>query len=235
MRLIGAGLPRTATLTQKIALETVGIGPCYHMVDILGDMRRVPQWIRVFEGDRNWGEVFEGYQATVDWPAAFFYQELVEAYPDAKVLLSVRDGESWARSMRNTIWGVFHGDTVMRHLSDARGRIDPEWNGYIELMTAMWEKSGLLAPGDGGFPADGLVHAMERYNDEVRHSVPAERLLVWAPADGWDPLCEFLEVPVPDAPFPRVNDAATFANRVIDGAMSALAGWRRQQAPPIAE
>ena len=105
MKLIGAGLPRTATLTQKISLEILGYGPCYHMVNVLSNLDLVPQWVEAFEGTGDWNKIFEGCQATVDWPGSFFYRELIEVYPDAKVLLSVRDGAAWARSMRDTIWG----------------------------------------------------------------------------------------------------------------------------------
>ena len=166
MKLIGAGLPRTATLTQKIALEIIGFGPCYHMATILTDLSLVPRWIDAFEGRTDW-TVFDGFQATVDWPGAFFYRELMDVYPDAKVLLSVRDGAAWARSMRNTIWAVLYGDCLMRDLSAARSRVDPMWASYISLMTAMWEKSGLLGTIEGGFDENALAGAMERYNDEV--------------------------------------------------------------------
>src|SRR4030088_835130 len=110
MKLIGAGLPRTATLTQKVALEMLGIGPCYHMVNVLGDLDLVPLWQDALEGRPDWERIFEGHQSTVDWPGGFFYRELIEAYPDAKVLLSVRDPEAWERSMRDTVWGVVWGD-----------------------------------------------------------------------------------------------------------------------------
>ncbi len=127
MRLIGAGLPRTGTLSQKVALEMLGAGPCYHMVNVLGDLDEVSKWQRALDGEENWGEIFGGFQATVDWPGAYFYRELVEAYPDAKVLLSVRDGDAWARSMRDTIWGIFFGDIVIKHLSSAWRQVDPKW------------------------------------------------------------------------------------------------------------
>jgi Sulfotransferase domain len=234
MKLVGAGLPRTATLTQKIALEMLGLGPCYHMVNILSDLSLVPRWIDAFEGKSDWAETFEGFQATVDWPGAFFYRELIEVYPDAKVLLSVRDGAAWARSMRDTIWGVLYGDTMMRDLSAARSRIDPGWASYMELMSAMWEKSGLLGAVEGGLDEGALASAMERYNNEVREAVPAERLLVWSPADGWEPLCEFLEFPVPSAPLPRVNDAATFADRIHESAISTLAKWQELRQAQVA-
>lgn len=230
MKLIGAGLPRTATLTQKICLEMLGQGPCYHMVNILSDLSLVPAWIEAFENKPDWERVFAGHQATVDWPGAFFWQELAETFPEAKVLLSVRDGDAWARSMKNTIWDVLYGDVLMRDLSAARARIDPGWASYLELMAAMWDKSGLLGPIEQGFEASALASAMERYNDQVRATVPAERLLVWQPADGWEPLCDFLGVPVPPAPIPHVNDTATFADRVVDGALATLVGWQEQRA-----
>ncbi len=223
MKVIGAGLPRTATLTQKISLEMLGFGPCYHMVNIIGNLSLVPQWQAAFNsGNTDWEAIFGGSQATVDWPGSFFWRELIEAYPDAKVLLSVRSGESWAKSMQNTIWGVFYDDVLMRHLSDARANIDPGWADYMQLMKDMWQKSGLLGEMTDVFDPAILAAAFDRYNDEVRATVPAGRLLEWKPADGWEPLCEFLEVPVPQAPLPHVNDSELFAQRIIDGAMASL-------------
>jgi Sulfotransferase domain len=227
MKLIGAGLPRTATLTQKIALEMLGQGPCYHMVNILTDLSQVQQWIDAFDGSADWDKVFAGHNATVDWPSAYFYTELMQVYPDAKVLLSVRDPESWARSMENTIWGCLYGDTLMRDLSAAQARVNPGWAKYLELVTAMWTKSGLL--GEGDFDTTALAAAFDRYNDEVRATVPPEKLLVWSAADGWEPLCEFLGVPVPPAPLPRVNDSGMFAGRIIEGSMMALNAWQDEQ------
>lgn len=229
MKLIGAGLPRTATLTQKIALETIGVGPCYHMSDILSDLSLVPPWIDAFEGKVDWNSVFDGFQATVDWPGAFFYRELTDVYPDAKVLLSVRDGVSWARSMRDTIWAILFGDCLMHDLSSARTRIDPLWADYISLVTSMWGKSGLLGAVEGGFDEDALARAMERYNDEVCQSVPADRLLVWSPADGWEPLCEFLDVPVPAGQLPRVNDSAAFSDMLNGAAIGSLVKWQEER------
>src|SRR5579859_1437865 len=109
MKLIGAGLPRTGTLSQKVALEMLGVGPCYHMVNVLADLDLAALWRQALDGRADWDRVFAGFAATVDWPGAFFYRELMEAYPEAKVLLSVRRGESWERSMRDTIWGIFYG------------------------------------------------------------------------------------------------------------------------------
>lgn len=224
MKVIGAGLPRTGTLSQKVALEMLGLGPCYHMVNVLGNLDLAPQWRRAMDGEGNWDEIFDGFESTVDWPGSFFYRELMEVYPEAKVVLGVRDGDSWARSMRDTIWGVFYGDGLVRHLSSARGHVDPKWHGYIEMMEEMWQRSGLMEGEDT--PAEWMSGAMERYQDEVQRTVPSDRLLVWSVTDGWDGLCDFLEVPVPDTPFPHLNESAEFADRLIDGSLIALQEWR---------
>src|ERR1700691_3027592 len=117
MKLIGAGLPRTATLSQRAALETLGLTPCHHMQNLFADMSEVYRWRDVLDGRLSPAVVLDGYAAIVDWPGSFYYRELMEIYPQAKVLLSVRDGDAWARSMEQTIWGLLYGDTLLRHLS----------------------------------------------------------------------------------------------------------------------
>jgi hypothetical protein len=231
MKLIGAGLPRTATASQKIALEMLGVGPCYHMVNVLADLSLVPSWRRALAGEVAWPEIFEGYQSTVDWPGAYYYRDLMEAFPEAKVLLSVREPEGWERSMRDTIWAILYGDTISRDLSKARERIDPLWRQYIELMKEMWDRAGLLAGHGSHYPVGS---AMLAYNQEVMQTVPADRLLVWSPADGWEPLCEFMGLPVPDAPFPRANDTETFTERIVDGCLHTLNQWRAASQEPAA-
>src|SRR6185312_3852289 len=201
MKLIGAGLPRTGTLSQKIALEMLGLAPCYHMVNVLTDLDETARWRRAVDGDLSVTEIFEGFEATVDWPGSFFYPDLIDLYPDAKVLLSVRPSDRWARSMRDTIWGVIYGDILIRPLSDARRTVDPQWDDYITLVSEMWQRSGLIENAETTTETD-MAAAMERYHEEVRATVPADRLLVWSVSDGWEPLCEFLELPVPDADFP---------------------------------
>jgi hypothetical protein len=226
MKLIGVGLPRTGTLSQKIALEMLGFAPCYHMVNVLSDLDEATRWRQALDGDVSPGEILKAFEATVDWPGAFFHRELIDLYPDAKVLLSVRDGDAWARSMRETIWGVIYGDCLIRHMSDARCTIDAHWDGYTNLMAEMWRRSGLI--GDAETTAEEMAAAMARYNREVADAVPGERLLVWSVGDGWAPLCEFLEVPVLEAEFPRVNDSAQFCERIIDGAIDSIQRHRRR-------
>ncbi|MFL5823710.1 MAG: sulfotransferase family protein [Solirubrobacteraceae bacterium] len=233
MKLIGAGLPRTGTLSQKVALEMLGLGPCYHMVNVLSDLDEAPAWRRALDGDSPWDDIFEGFESTVDWPGSFFYRQLGEHYPEAKVLLSTRDADAWERSMRDTIWGIFYGDMLMRDLSEARERIDPKWRAYTDMMKGMWEHSGLINAG-ADTTSEDMQAAMERYEQDVQQNVPSDRLLVWSVTDGWEPLCEFLGVPVPDQPFPHLNDSKIFAERVIDGALEVLQEWRTKEAEQVA-
>lgn len=225
MQVIGAGLPRTATTTQMIALEMLGF-PCYHMRDMMSDLEKsVPQFRKAFEGDADWDEIFEGKESEVDWPASYHWRELIEVYPDAKVLLSVRPADAWVRSMDNTITQVFFGDSLMRSLVQARYAIDPPFAAWIDLLSEMnWGERGAFA-GTNGEP-QAMAEAMERWNQSVIDGVPAERLLVWDPKDGWEPLCEFLEVPVPDVPLPHVNDTENFQKNLIMGpAIQTINAW----------
>jgi len=221
-------MPRTGTLTQKVALEMLNLGPCYHMVDVLADLEQANLWSRALDGEAPWGEIFAGYNSTVDWPGGYFYRELMDVYPEAKVLLSVRDPGAWERSMRQTVWAVRHGESLVRLLSSAQAHVNPQWQGFLEMIDRLvWEDRGTFASGHA-LP-EQLIDTMHRHNEEVKASVPAERLLVWGVEEGWEPLCEFLELPVPDEPFPHVNDRTEFINRVIDGSLQALTDWRAEQ------
>jgi Sulfotransferase domain len=230
MKVIGAGLPRTGTLTQKLALEQLGVGPCYHWVDVLADLdREVGLWNRALDGGAPWAEVFDGYDSTVDWPGGYFYGELIEAYPEAKVLLSVREGRAWEPSFRETIWAMCFGESLMPLLSRARAEVDPRWRRYLALVDRMfWGAQGTFAAGRS---PERLIEQMEAHNERVRRTVPAERLLVWEVTEGWEPLCEFLQVEVPAEPLPHANDRGTFLERVSDGAIGALQQWRDSRAP----
>jgi Sulfotransferase domain len=234
MKLIGAGLPRTATTTQMVALEQLGFAPCYHMRDLLGDLEHgLPLWESVADGNPDWERIFGEAQSTVDWPSARYWRELMDYYPEAKVLLSVRPGEDWIGSMRETIWGIFHGDSVIHHVSEARAALDPLWRRYTNLMYRItWEQAtgGVLA-GDS-YSDEGFIALMERYNESVKAAVPAERLLVWDPSEGWEPLCGFLEVDGPTGPVPRLNDTASFKEGVIGGSLAVLNEWWDQRERP---
>lgn len=221
-------MPRTGTLTQKVALEMLGFGPCYHMVDVLADLDQAKLWQRALDGEAPWEQIFDGFNSTVDWPGGYFYRELIDVYPDAKVLLSVREPQAWERSMRETVWAVRHGESLVRLLSSAQAHVNPQWRGFLEMIDRLvWEDEGTFASGHA--EPQQLIDTMIRHNREVESNVPPERLLVWSVEEGWQRLCEFLEVPVPRQPFPHVNDRTEFLNRVIDGSLESLRQWRSEQ------
>jgi hypothetical protein len=222
-------MPRTGTLTQKMALEMLGLGPTYHMVDMLSDLEQAPLWERALRGENVWSEIFGGFQSTVDWPGGYFYKELIENYPNAKVLLSVREPEAWERSMRETVWAVRNGESLIRLLSSAQGHVNPQWAGFLKTIDGLlWQGKGTFAAGHA--ESGQLIERMQRHNEEVKVNVPSDRLLVWSVKEGWGPLCEFLELPIPTGEFPHINDRTEFLNRIIDGSLASLNEWRAREA-----
>jgi hypothetical protein len=223
MKVIGVGLPRTGTLTQKVALEMLGVGPCYHMVNVLQNLELVKLWREAWEGNPDWDTIFEGHESTVDWPGGFFWRELMDYYPDAKVLLSVRNPEKWERSMRDTVWACYYGDSLIYHLSMATYKVDEQWKDFIDTMTQLlWEGRGTVRNHE---TSQGMIESMNRFQAEVTSTVPSERLLVWDVTEGWEPLCEFLDVERPPSPMPHVNDSATFADRIVEMAQAKIGAW----------
>jgi hypothetical protein len=203
LKLIGAGLGRTGTLSLKSALERIGYGPCYHMMEVLAEPERGRQWLQKTQsGAHDWEGIFRGYRATVDWPAAAFWRELVERYPDAKVLLSVRDPDRWYDSLMNTIYPV-----MTQGLPE---RAPASLGDFYDMVHAL-----IFEQTFGGQLAD-RAHAkrvFEQHNQAVIDTVPASRLLVYRPGDGWEPICSFLEVSVPKEDFPHLNDTTWYRAR----------------------
>lgn len=199
LKVVGAGFGRTGTLSLKTALETLGFGPCYHMMEVFPRPEHVAMWHRLaFENQIDWDALFAGFSAAVDWPAARWWREIAAHYPHAKVLLSVRDPEAWYKSMIDTIYQPMKSPAP----DDA-----PE---LLRLQNEMIRKSILGETFDNRF--EDKAHALEvfrRHTQEVRDAIAPARLLVFDVREGWAPLCRFLDVPVPDQPFPRLNDTAT--------------------------
>lgn len=206
LKVIGAGLGRTGTLSLKLALEELGFDKCYHMYEVIAHPEDIAVWEAAGRGEPvDWEALFQGYQATVDWPSCNFYAELLKLYPDAKVVLTVRDPERWYESALRTIYHVrtafpawLPGPPKMRRLMKMTNQLI--WDGFFRGRFA--EKDHALA-------------AFNRHNEEVKRTVPPEKLLVFEVREGWAPLCAFLGVPVPeDRPFPKVNDAEDFRARI---------------------
>jgi hypothetical protein len=211
VRIIGAGVGRTGTLSLKAALERLGLGPCFHGRHVLDHPDRLPLWQAAAEGRPvDWCAVLAGYAATVDWPGAAYWRELADAFPAAKIILTVRDADGWYDSVHRTIFRMFGyaepDDRVLR----ARAVV-PGLDTFTDFHRRMiWD--GFFA---GRFAdREFAIGVYEEHNAAVRREVPAERLLTMSPGAGWEPLCGFLGVPVPDEPYPHLNDPDKFWARV---------------------
>lgn len=213
LEVIGAGLGRTGTMSLKAALETLGFGPCYHMIEVFENPEHIPFWEAATRGeDVDWERIFSGYRAAVDYPEASFYKVLMERYPDAKVVLSVRDPERWYESARNTIYRA--SEAANSPLIFVIARFVPRLRGMkraVNMNDDLIWKRGF----DGRFEdREYAMDVFRRHNEEAKRHVPPEKLLVYEVKEGWGPLCDFLGVPVPDEPFPRLNDTAEFQRRI---------------------
>ncbi len=199
MKVIGAGFPRTGTMSLQAALNRLGVGPCYHMRSIVEEQGQAALWQTMVDGgEADFNAIFANFESTVDAPACFYYKELMGKYPDAKVLLSLRDSERWHSSVLESI---YLGYLVPRWME-----IMPSVGPFLKLTrTMVWE--GLF---EGRLPDKQFaISIYEAHNAEVQKVVPSEKLLIFNAKDGWEPLCAFLGVPVPEGePFPHLNDKA---------------------------
>jgi hypothetical protein len=195
LRVVGAGLGRTGTHSLKIALEQLLGGPCYHMIEVFEHPDHVPLWQQAVDGESiDWDGIFGAFASSVDWPAAAFWQEQAAAYPDALILLSTRDSAGWWKSASDTIFQV--GDRP----------VPPEMAAWHGMVMEMFDRTFTPEWRDEA----AAIAAYERHNEHVRATAPPERLVEWAPGDGWGPLCRALGVPAPQEPFPHVNSTAEF-------------------------
>ena len=197
MKVIGAGFGRTGTLSIKAALEELGFGPCYHMSEMGKNPDHHKAWGAAARGEPvYWREVMKGYEATMDWPWCTYYKELMRAFPDAKVLLSVRDPEEWYESTITTLYSIYK---IRRYLTHGPGSGPGSGGIWGHTFSGRFEDR------------EHAIAVFERHNEEVVRHVPPERLLVYEAKEGWGPLCEFLGVGVPEGlPFPRLNGYTTF-------------------------
>ena len=194
LRVVGAGLPRTATRSLKEALERLLGGRCYHMHEVFTRLEDVPSWRAAIRGDApDWRSFPPRSVATLDWPASAFWRELADANPDAVIVLSTRDSASdWWASANETIFEVMRKPAL------------PEYGDWLQMCKELLARE----IGAGWDDADTAQAFYERHNERVRQEAPAARLLEWRAADGWEPLCRALALPVPDEPFPRRNTRA---------------------------
>jgi len=210
LEIIGPGFGRTGTNSLKVALEHLGFGPCHHMFEVRDNPERLPDWEAAARGEAvDWDKVFRGYRSQVDWPGARYWRELAQHFPDAKVILSVRDPDAWFDSVQATIAPFI----------SARGtHPSPHVNAIAEMAN-----QAIVAQVFGNRMSE-REHATRVFREhiaEVKSEIPAHRLLTFDLRDGWEPLCDFLEVEVPGIPFPRTNSSKEFVDEE----------WKQGQAP----
>lgn len=202
LNVVGAGFGRTGTLTLKSALETLGFNRCYHMVEVHNheDHRKI--WSSAQRGETvDWAALFEGYRAAVDWPACNFWEQLSTHYPDSRIILSQRDPDRWYESVRNTIYPT---SAERLHSNNPSQQAIGRW-----LFEIIWD-------GVFGGRIEDKDHAIAIYlahGERVKAVIPPQRLLVFEPSQGWNPLAEFLDQEVPAQDFPHVNTTQEFQSR----------------------
>ncbi len=215
LKVIGAGMPRTGTSSLKMALEELGFTPCYQMRELLSDPEQITFWSKASWGKAiDWDSLFQDYRATVDFPSYRYYYQLLQYYPDAKVILTVRDPQAWYESALNTIYQVVEPQTGQKFLKTLKLPDSPRTR-YLERVfdlveKELWEKDFQGKFLDKQYAIDVFNHHVE----EVKQNVPSKQLLVYQITEGWESLCRFLDVPVPNQTFPRLNERATFKQRV---------------------
>jgi Sulfotransferase domain len=199
LSVINAGFGRTGTMSIKMALEKLGVGPCHHMETVFNDPLQLPFWQKATNGEYiNWDDVFNGYKSAVDWPSAHYWKELAEFYPDSKVLLSIRSPERWWESYSSTI----------KQLLERMDEIPEE---YPRLVLEMANKIITEQTFEGVTSnKEHVLAAFEKRINDVKRVIPVHRLLLFDVTEGWPPLCEFLGVPIPESVFPHSNTKIEF-------------------------
>lgn len=207
LKVIGVGFGRTGTLSLKLALDELGLGPCYHMVETIAYPEHDAMWLALARGETpDWRPILAGYTSTVDWPGLMIWRELAAASSDAKIILTMRDPEEWYASAAATIFARMLEFESLRADPDA---VDPLRRGHMEMVNAIVVEKTF----GGSLDREHAIAAFNTHNDEVQRSVPPERLLVYESQEGWDPICAFLGVPVPATPYPKANTTEEFRSR----------------------
>lgn len=229
LRVIGAGMGRTGTLSLKLALEMLGFGPCHHMMELLAEPATGVHWRTLWKtGKADWDAIYAGYNSAVDFPTYRHYAELAERYPEARVVLTVRDPARWWQSTYETIYRAEPGvggklKLAFQAIYSRQAR---------QIIPLMGNVGPVLWKGDFEGRFEDKAFAIEKYEAHVaavKATIPAERLLVFQVADGWAPLCAHLGVPVPDVPFPRANSRAEFQKMLVEG----FVGFQAPRAEPL--
>lgn len=214
MFVLGAGLSRTGTWSLKHGLEQLGFGPCLHGYVFLGRPQLIRAWIAANRSPEtaDWDQLLAGFNSGVDLPVAAFWREIYAHDPELKVVLSVRDENAWYDSIRQTVfmWAV----PSHPRLTQLGGRFLKATSGWLPPYPALGTEVMVDRVFDGKLDRENAIQTYRKHNADVIATIPPDQLLVWRASDGWEPLCAFLGVPVPDSPFPRLNDRKTMTDGV---------------------
>lgn len=197
VKIIGASMWRTGTVSLKAALERLTNQPCHHMTELIKHPATIPTWSQaVHSGVADWNFLLNGYSACLDWPSMAFWKELSQFYPDAKILLSTRDPEEWWKSIEQTVL----------QSAPTRQTARTPWE---LLVVDLFEKKFV-----GRKPTkQQALNAYNQHNEEVRRHIAPNRLIEWTFTDGWRPLCDALNLPVPKTDFPHLNTTADYRQK----------------------
>lgn len=199
LKIIGGGLGRTGTHSLGQALIHLGFGPCYNILEVARNPGHTDLWMAAMDGkDVDWDEIFGEYRSAVEWPAVAFLPELIRRYPEAKVILTQRAADAWYESARTTIFkglalSAYHPDPAKRESSSMKRRL---------ILKRTFS--------DRYQEREYAVAVYREHNRRVLEMVPEDRLLSFHIKEGWRPLCDFLGVPVPERPFPHLNERSEF-------------------------
>ena len=199
LEIIGAGYGRTGTHSLALALERLRFGPCYNLLEVAKHHGHAELWNNAMEGKPvDWDQFFISYQSTVEWPSVMFIDELIRHFPNAKVILTLRDAEAWYESASKTIFeglelSAYHPDPIKREKGGLARRLILERT----FQGKYQDKEYAIA-------------VYQKHNQHIMDTVPKGRLLQFNVKDGWEPLCAFLNMPIPEESFPQVNERNAF-------------------------
>ncbi len=195
LQVICLGLFRCATHSMKVALEILGYDKCYHFFEFMERPQDEKTINELCEGKSpDLKELFKGCKSVSDVPMALFYKELYNQYPNAKFILNTRDAEKWYSSSLETVYYdgkppfISHTVTFCNYM----------WESYFEGQFTNKEKA---------------IEIFNKHFDDVRKTIPKEKLLEFNVVDGWEPLCKFLNVDVPKEEFPKSNSTDDFKKK----------------------
>ncbi len=211
IKIIGAGLPRTGTSTLKECLQRLGYSKTYHMKELLVNPQDLHYWKTLKEtGTTDWDKLYNGFVATVDFPGYPWYKEHMKRYPDAKVILTVRPFDKWHISVNSTIKNAGPQTLPQKLMAMAKLAFNARFRNVIKCVKFAKQTifEGHL---EGRFEDKAFAEQVfNKHIADVKAYVPADKLLVWDVAEGWAPLCKFLNVPVPEGPLPHENKKENF-------------------------